>query len=48
MLLTKGGGIFESRETGPLAVGVGSIVLLFPGVWHHYRPNKKTGCLTRL
>jgi AraC-like DNA-binding protein len=36
--LIAGEGVFESRETGPVALRAGSVVLIFPGVWHRYRP----------
>lgn len=41
--LTRGGGVFESGPTGRIDVGAGDVVLLFPGVWHRYRPNPRTG-----
>jgi AraC-like DNA-binding protein len=41
--LTRGGGAFESGPTGRIDVGAGDVVLLFPGVWHRYRPNPRTG-----
>lgn len=43
MLITKGAGLFESQETGRVPLREGSVVLLFPGVWHRYRPNQRTG-----
>lgn len=43
MIITSGGGIFESRNTGPLPIGSGSAVFLFPGIWHRYRPALETG-----
>jgi AraC-like DNA-binding protein len=33
-----GEGVFESRETGPIALREGSVILIFPRVWHRYRP----------
>jgi AraC-like DNA-binding protein len=41
--LTRGSGVFESGPTGRIDVGAGDVVLLFPGVWHRYRPNPRTG-----
>ena len=41
--ITEGSGTFESKPTGKVAVTPGTIFLLFPDVWHTYRPNPKTG-----
>lgn len=43
ILITAGNGVFESRETGKIAVAPGSVVLVFPGVWHRYAPGRRTG-----
>lgn len=43
VLITGGQGQFESRETGLRPVRRGDAFLLFPGVWHRYRPAAKTG-----
>lgn len=43
ILITAGRGVFESRETGRNEVIAGSVILLFPGEWHRYAPNPKTG-----
>jgi AraC-like DNA-binding protein len=40
VLVTDGAGVFESRETGKVGIGDGSLIFLFPGVWHRYRPLK--------
>jgi AraC-like DNA-binding protein len=47
ILITEGSGVFESEQTGKIAVEADSIILLFPGVWHRYRPNPKTGWTER-
>ena len=39
----RGRGTFESRETGPRPVTPGTLMLLFPGRWHRYRPDPRTG-----
>ncbi len=39
----RGGGEFESATAGKRRVVPGTFMLLFPGDWHHYRPDKKTG-----
>ncbi len=41
--ITVGSGLFESRPTGRRRVRDGTMILLFPGVWHRYTPDPKTG-----
>ncbi len=41
--ITRGSGTFESKESGKIKVQAGSIILLFPGVWHKYSPDSTTG-----
>ena len=41
--ITKGEGCFESRSCGQLAIKSGSIIILFPGEWHRYKPSRSTG-----
>ncbi|HDQ46228.1 MAG TPA: AraC family transcriptional regulator, partial [bacterium] len=43
LYLTRGKGVFESRAVGRKEIGEGDIILLFPGVWHRYMPDKGTG-----
>ena len=38
-----GQGQFESHAAGPRTVPAGTAILLFPGVWHRYRPDPTTG-----
>ncbi|MDZ7619684.1 MAG: helix-turn-helix domain-containing protein [Patescibacteria group bacterium] len=47
LLITDGQGAFESEPTGELQVPNGSLVFLFPGVWHRYRPDTSTGWTER-
>jgi AraC-like DNA-binding protein len=47
LLITDGRGVFESELTGTIAVESDSIMLLFPGVWHRYRPDPKSGWTER-
>ncbi|GGD04133.1 AraC family transcriptional regulator [Hyunsoonleella pacifica] len=47
VLITKGEGVFESNSTGKLKVTDGDVFLLFPEVWHRYRPNKTSGWTER-
>ena len=41
--ITKGEGRFESAPTGGKEIVPGTVILLFPGVWHRYRPRPETG-----
>lgn len=45
ILIEEGRGVFESKPTGRVLVQAGMAILLFPGVWHRYRPSRKTGWL---
>ena len=41
--VTRGRGTLESEPSGRLTVRAGDVFLLFPGVWHRYRPDPRTG-----
>lgn len=41
--ITRGGGIFESKNGGKQPIAEGSIIFLFPEERHRYKPDKKTG-----
>ncbi|MES1250368.1 MAG: AraC family ligand binding domain-containing protein, partial [Chitinophaga rupis] len=41
--ITRGAGSFESDSGGRKKINAGTIILLFPGERHRYRPDKKTG-----
>ena len=43
ILLAGGTGVFESDGTDLRTLQAGQVVLLFPGVWHRYRPDHETG-----
>lgn len=43
VLISKGQGIFESKSAGRRKINEGDAFLLFPGEWHRYKPQKKTG-----
>lgn len=43
VFITDGSGVFESAETAPQEVGAGTCFMLFPGVWHRYKPNPLVG-----
>lgn len=39
---TDGAGIFETRENR-FSIQSGTVLFIYPGTWHRYRPNKNTG-----
>jgi len=41
--ISHGRGAFESRHSARQPVEAGQVIFLFPGVWHRYRPDPKTG-----
>jgi AraC-like DNA-binding protein len=41
--VARGQGEFQSKSIGTKAIDAGSAILLFPGVWHRYRPLKEVG-----
>lgn len=41
--ITHGRGSFETRESGRHTIEAGDVFVLFPGVWHRYTPDAKTG-----
>ena len=41
--ISSGAGVFESAQTEKISVEAGQVLLLFPGVWHRYKPNTKLG-----
>ncbi|MEC5142922.1 AraC family transcriptional regulator [Chitinophaga sp. 212800010-3] len=43
VFITSGSGVVESAETSAQEVKAGSCFILFPGVWHRYRPNLLVG-----
>lgn len=43
LYISEGKGIFESRLSGKVQVDTGSVIFLYPDVWHRYRPLKETG-----
>lgn len=40
--ITEGSGIFENKH-GNYRLSPGSIIIIFPGEWHRYKPMKNTG-----
>lgn len=43
LLIAEGEGTFESSKTETVQVQPGTIILLFPGIWHRYRPAPNSG-----
>lgn len=41
--ISKGEGFFETSGLSPQPIDAGTIILLYPGVWHRYRPKESTG-----
>lgn len=41
--ITKGSGYFSSQSCKLQKIGAGTMLLLFPGEWHSYYPDKDTG-----
>jgi AraC-like DNA-binding protein len=41
--ISNGNGFFEANGMKPQLIEKGTIILLYPGVWHRYRPNENTG-----
>lgn len=44
--LYNGKGQFESRETGLHSINSGSVLIIFPGRWHRYKPVAEQGWST--
>jgi len=43
LYVSRGKGIFESEATGFRKVQAGDVFILFPGIWHRFRPYQETG-----
>jgi AraC-like DNA-binding protein len=43
VFIASGSGVFEIEARGEVRVAAGAVLLLFPGVWHRYRPDSRTG-----
>jgi AraC-like DNA-binding protein len=41
--ISNGEGYFETSGLSPQLIEAGTIILLYPGVWHRYRPKENTG-----
>lgn len=43
IFIIKGKGVFEAENMGSTLVEEGNILVLFPGIWHRYKPIKEIG-----
>lgn len=43
VFISQGEGIFDSEFTGTRTIQAGTCFLLFPGVWHRYKPDRQSG-----
>lgn len=43
VFVSKGEGVFESAQTGVHTIKAGTCFMLFPGVWHRYKPDTRSG-----
>lgn len=43
LYVTRGEGVYESAAGGKRPIKAGNAFIVFPGVWHRYRPNPETG-----
>jgi AraC-like DNA-binding protein len=43
LYIIKGEGVFTSASYKKTNISTGTMILLFPGEWHSYHPNEKTG-----
>jgi AraC-like DNA-binding protein len=43
VFITKGEGVLESAKTKAYNIKVGTCFLLFPGIWHRYKPQTHSG-----
>ncbi|MFD2890277.1 helix-turn-helix transcriptional regulator [Chitinophaga cymbidii] len=41
--ISRGAGVFESTHCPPVRITEGTVMLLFPGEWHRFRPDEATG-----
>jgi AraC-like DNA-binding protein len=41
--ITRGEGVFESGPSGLQRIRAGDLFIVFPGIWHRYRPDPRTG-----
>jgi AraC-like DNA-binding protein len=47
ILITDGAGEFDSEATGPVPIEGAALLVVFPGVWHRFRPSPAVGWTER-
>lgn len=47
IFIGRGGGILETEHGGKARITGGDVFLLYPGEWHRYRPDRRTGWTER-
>lgn len=43
LYITKGKGVFESETAGTRKINAGDIFILFPDIWHRFKPDNDSG-----
>jgi AraC-like DNA-binding protein len=43
LYIGKGAGVFEATGLPSIDIKAGTILLLYPGIWHRYKPKENTG-----
>jgi len=43
IFIARGKGVFESADISPVEIEEGTCFFLYPGVWHRYKPELKSG-----
>lgn len=43
LFVSEGAGVLETHEAGRMPLRAGNVLLIFPGIWHRYRPDTATG-----
>lgn len=43
VFISKGSGVFETGQTSRYTISAGCCFILFPGVWHRYKPDMEIG-----
>jgi AraC-like DNA-binding protein len=43
LYIANGAGVFEAKDQEPVQIEAGTILLLYPEIWHRYKPNLASG-----
>lgn len=43
LFIREGEGFFQTKGSSIRPIKAGTLIFLYPGVWHRYKPNEKTG-----